>query len=224
VPDRSDAYLGVMVDDLVNKGITEPYRMFTSRSEFRLQLREDNADLRLGEAAIRLGLYDTERKRMYESRVSCLARGLELAQKTVIGTGKKWQERLSALELPAPSQSMNIVSYTHRRDVDEEKAMGLLNMPNDLSARDLKSLLALVHYDGYLDKQSLEVEKFKKLESNRIPEALDYAQVPGLSIECQHILAKVQPATLGQASRVSGVTPASLTTLMLYLRKTYGNN
>ncbi|MDQ6996089.1 MAG: FAD-dependent oxidoreductase, partial [Mariprofundus sp.] len=217
VPDRSQAYLGVMADDLVTKGITEPYRMFTSRAEFRLQLREDNADLRLGDAAIRLGLYGQDRTRTFEARHLLLNRGIELAQKTIIGTGKGWKERLSDLGLPLPTQAMNITCYSHRSDVDAVKAIALLDI--ELSARDLKSLLALMHYDGYLDKQMLEVERFKKLEAQRIPIPFNYTQVPGLSIECQQIMGNIQPATLGQAARISGVTPASLTTLMLYLRK-----
>jgi len=219
VPDRSEAYLGVMVDDLVTKGITEPYRMFTSRAEFRLQLREDNADLRLGHMAMQLGLYDDERKRTFELRRSKLDRGLELARETVVGTGKVWRARLSELKLPAPAQAMNISSYAHRSDVDAIKAMALLNMDGEFNTRDMKSLLALVHYDGYLDKQLCEVERFRKMEAECIPASFDYSQVKGLSIECKQRLASMQPATLGQASRISGITPASLTTLMLYLRK-----
>jgi len=219
VPDRSEAYLGVMADDLVTKGVTEPYRMFTSRAEFRLQLREDNADLRLGDSAIQLGLYDDERKRTFELRRSRLSRGFEVAQETMIGTGKSWRKRLSELNLPAPAQAMNITSYTHRSDVNAMKAMILLNMDGVFNTRDMKSLLALVHYDGYLDKQLIEVERFRKLEAECIPVSFDYSQVKGLSIECKQRLSSIQPATLGQASRISGVTPASLTTLVLYLRK-----
>jgi len=219
VPDRSEAYLGVMIDDLVTKGITEPYRMFTSRAEFRLQLREDNADLRLGNAAIKLDLYSDERKHTFESRQLRLQRGFALAQHTTIGTGKAWKTRLAGLGLPAPAQAMTISAYAHRGDVDAKSAMALLDMDSGLDIRDMRSLLALVHYDGYLDKQLFEVERFRKLESERIPALFDYSQVPGLSIECRQRLDSMRPATLGQASRISGVTPASLTTLMLYLRK-----
>ncbi|MFQ5519070.1 MAG: tRNA uridine-5-carboxymethylaminomethyl(34) synthesis enzyme MnmG, partial [Mariprofundus sp.] len=204
VPDRSEAYLGVMADDLVTKGVTEPYRMFTSRAEFRLQLREDNADLRLGAAAIDLDLYDEDRRQAFESRQEKLARGLKLAQETVIGTGKRWQERLSELSLPIPGQAMNITSYAHRGDVDAEKILQMLNVGGALGVRDVKSLLAMIHYDGYLDKQQLDIERFRKLEEERIPASFDYSQVRGLSIECRQRLASIQPATLGQASRISG--------------------
>jgi len=223
VPDRSEAYLGVMVDDLVTKGITEPYRMFTSRAEFRLQLREDNADLRLADKAIELGLYDTDRMHMFKSRKSLLESGFDSAQRTIIGTGKVWSGRLAGLGLPIPAQAMSISSYAHRSDVEPSKVIGLLDIDSTLSARDLKALLAMIHYDGYLDKQLMEIERFRRLESDCIPPSLDYSQVPGLSIECQQRMASLQPATLGQASRISGVTPASLTTLMLYLRKVDAN-
>ena len=219
VPDRSEAYLGVMVDDLVTKGVTEPYRMFTSRAEFRLQLREDNADLRLGETAIRLGLYTAQRKEAFEARRELLERSVALARDMVIGMGSEWRQKLASLNLPSPSQSMNLAAYSHRADVEVSEAVKLLESYSELKPRDLKSLVSLVHYDGYLDKQLLEIERFKQMEGFKIPSEFDYATVKGLSIECAQRLAKSQPATLGQASRISGITPAAITTLMLYLRK-----
>jgi len=220
VPDRSEAYLGVMADDLVTKGVTEPYRMFTSRAEFRLQLREDNADLRLGDAAVHLGLYNEGRKHAFELRRERLERGLLASQETVIGTGKAWKERLDAFALPVPSQPMNIASYAHRGDVEASDALKLLDDYDTFNVRDFKSLLALVHYDGYLDKQQVEVDRFKQLEKQFIPESFDYSAVKGLSIECCQKLIQTKPRTLGHAARISGITPAAITSLMLYLRKT----
>ncbi len=219
VPDRSEAYLGVMADDLVSKGVTEPYRMFTSRAEFRLQLREDNADLRLGDAAIRLGLYSQSRCDSYETRRQRLERGVLASQNTVVGTGKAWKDRLGSLSLPVPSQPMNIASYAHRSDVQPGEALKLLADFDSFDARDFKSLLALVHYDGYLDKQQMEVDRFQRFEKQFIPDAFDYAAVKGLSIECCQKLVQAKPRTLGHASRISGITPAAITSLMLYLRK-----
>jgi len=219
VPSRSEAYLGVMVDDLVTKGVTEPYRMFTSRAEFRLQLREDNADLRLGEAAIQLGLYSDVRKLELQQRSSRVARAIDAARSMVIGIGKDWGDRLESMQLPTPSQPMSLVSYSHRSDVQAERALTLLDEYQRLSPRDIKSLLALAHYDGYLDKQLIEVERFKKMEMQVIPESVDYSLVKGLSTECRQLLLSVQPATLGQASRIAGMTPAALTCLMLFLNK-----
>jgi len=221
VPDRSEAYLGVMADDLVNKGVTEPYRMFTSRAEFRLQLREDNADLRLGELAIRFGLYDEDRRRCFELRRDKLSRGLLASQTTIVGIGKIWKERLEELGLPSPSQPMSIAAYAHRNDVEVADVLKLLDEYESFNVRDFKSLQALVHYDGYLDKQMLEVDRFKQLERLEISESFDYSAVKGLSIECCQKLIHVKPRTLGHASRISGITPAAITTLMLHLRKVH---
>ena len=218
VPDRSEAYLGVMADDLVTKGVTEPYRMFTSRAEFRLQLREDNADMRLGDWAIRLGLYDEARSHRFITRRERVTVGLAESREMVVGTGAAWRDRLVALNLPMPSQSMSLASYCHRSDVQPAEALKLLSLYPEFSVRDLKSLTALVHYEGYLDKQQLEVDRFKQMEGFRIPEGFDYASVKGLSIECCQRLITAQPATIGQASRLSGITPAAITSLMLYLR------
>lgn len=219
VPDRSEAYLAVMIDDLVNKGVSEPYRMFTSRAEFRLQLRQDNADLRLGDIAMRLGLYDQDRRARHEARRDRLASGILVARNTTIGTGAAWRERLSRLDLPLPSQAIKLISYCHRDDVQPDLALALLEGVQDMNERDLSSLLALVHYDGYLDKQQIEVDRFKQMEKQRISSDFDYSQVRGLSTECRQRLIQAQPSTLGQASRLSGITPAALTSLLMYLRR-----
>jgi len=219
VPDRSEAYIGVMIDDLVNKGVSEPYRMFTSRAEFRLQLREDNADLRLGEFAIRLGLYSEERARQFSARLDRLARGVDEVGKTVIGSGKQWGERLLSMGLPKPQQGMSFSSYCHRRDVPVAKAMALLESTDDMDLRDLASMAAYIHYDGYLDKQSEEIERFRDMESQSIPEGIDFSSIHGLSHECTQKLQAFRPANLGQASRISGVTPAALTAIMIHLKR-----
>ncbi len=219
VPDRSEAYLAVMIDDLVNKGVSEPYRMFTSRAEFRLQLRQDNADLRLGDVAIRLGLYDQGRKEKYEARRDKLEAGIQAARKTTIGTGSVWRERLAKEKLPIPSQAMKLTAYCHRDDVQPDLALALLEGMQDMNERDRSTMLALVHYDGYLAKQQIEVDRFKQLEKQSISGCFDYSQVRGLSIECCQRLMQAQPRTLGQASRLSGVTPAALTSLLMHLRR-----
>jgi len=219
VPDRSEAYMGVMIDDLVNKGITEPYRMFTSRAEFRLQLREDNADLRLGATAIRLGLYSSIRRERHEQRVECLERGIEEAHSVMIGTGSAWREKLGVRALPVPQQSMGFAAYCHRQDVDVEAALALLDSVTMLNDRDRASLKAFIHYEGYLDKQELEVERFKQLEAELIPDGFEYHAVKGLSNECCQKLQESRPLSLGQAARISGVTPAAITALMIHLKR-----
>ncbi len=219
VPDRSEAYLGVMADDLVTKGVTEPYRMFTSRAEFRLQLREDNADLRLGDTAIRLGLYSEKRKKKFKLRKERVEQGFEAARTSTVGMGSAWARRLAAMELPLPTQPMTLTSYAHRSDVDAPDVLRLLDIYPDLNERDLKSVAALMHYEGYLDKQLVEVERFRQMERQKIPEAFDFEAVKGLSIECCQRLTAAQPATIGHASRLSGITPAAITALVLHLRK-----
>jgi len=223
VPNRSEAYLGVMVDDLVTKGVTEPYRMFTSRAEFRLQLREDNADLRLGDTAIKLGLYSEERMIEFELRQSRVNSVFAMAKNSVVGTSRSWRDRLNSIDLPVPSRPMDLIAYTHRNDVQPLQTLRLLDICQEFEAKDQRSLLALMHYEGYLDKQMIEVERFKKMEQRQIPRSLDYSKVHGLSTECRQLLSKVQPGTLGQASRISGMTPSAVTCLILFLNKCDAN-
>jgi len=218
-PDRSEAYAGVMVDDLVNKGITEPYRMFTARAEFRLQLREDNADLRLAEAALRLGLYDDERKRSFEARQLRLQEAEAEMRALRVGHGRVWSERLADKGLPVPDNGMSFSAYAHRQDVGVEGAMALLATADGLDARDKASLKAVIHYDGYLQKQDQEVARYQNLEKRRIPNGFNYDAVSGLSMECRQRLRLEQPTSLGQAARLSGITPAAITCLMMYLQK-----
>jgi len=219
VPDRSQAYIGVMIDDLVTKGVSEPYRMFTSRAEFRLQLREDNADLRLADDAIRLGLYSETRRNAAEARAMRLDSQVHQMRNTFIGSGREWKQRLIALGLPPIDHGVPLSSYCHRRDVDMDLAVRLLDGYEELPEQDRASLKAIIHYEGYLDKQQDEIERFRQLESRRIPDEIDYDGVQGMSIECRQKLKQARPATLGQAARISGVTPAALTSLMIHLHK-----
>jgi len=219
VPDRSEAYIGVMVDDLTGKGITEPYRMFTARAEFRLQLREDNADLRLGETAIRLGMYDDLQHRRFVARQARLQAAESEAQSLCIGHGREWRERLERAGLPVPENGMSFSAYAHRQDVDVDRIWGLLSSAEAMDERDRLSLRALIHYDGYLQKQDIELARFRQLEQKTIPDGIDYSAVPGLSMECRQRLEKVRPGNLGQAARLSGITPAAIASLMMHLQK-----
>jgi len=208
-----------MVDDLVNKGVTEPYRMFTSRAEFRLLLREDNADLRLGDTAMRLGLYSEGRSNSYIKRAELLNRAVEEVRATVVGTGKEWRRRIEEKGLAMPQQGMDFAAYCHRQDVDAGDALELLSVTPELNGRDRGSLKAFIHYEGYLDKQALEVERFRQLESQAIPSEFDYNSATGLSNECRQRLLSGRPGNLGQAARMIGITPAAITSLMIQLRR-----
>jgi len=218
IPDRTEAYLGVMVDDLVGKGVQEPYRMFTSRAEFRLHLREDNAEQRLGQSAVRLGLLNGERCRQFEQRAERLRVAEADVKGTVIGTGRQWADQLTMHGLPVVQQAMALAAYCHRRDVDPEQALRLVESVEALDERAFHSLLAAVHYEGYLDKQRQDVERFRQLEKQEIPVSFDFSAVRGLSVECCQRLDEARPATLGQAARLSGVTPAAIASLMMHLR------
>ncbi|OIO69346.1 MAG: tRNA uridine-5-carboxymethylaminomethyl(34) synthesis enzyme MnmG [Zetaproteobacteria bacterium CG_4_9_14_3_um_filter_49_83] len=219
VPDRSEAYIGVMIDDLVTKGVNEPYRMFTSRAEFRLQLREDNAERRLGAVALKLGLYTEERVKAYSLRQQRVSSLEDQVLSLQLGSGKEWQERLNSHRLPEVKKATGFTAYCHRVDVDTEQALALFDDYKALSTQERMTIKAIIHYDGYLDKQFEEAERFKAMELSAIPEALDYGDVKGMSIECMQKLSQTRPANLGQAARVSGVTPAALTSLMIHLKR-----
>ena len=219
VPDRTQAYIGVMLDDLVNKGVTEPYRMFTSRAEFRLQLREDNADIRLGETAVRLGLYNADRTRHFEGRLGRLQEAEREMRDLKVGCGADWSKRLLSLGLPVLKQEMLFAAFVHRQDVDADRALTLLESTRNMDRRDVASLKALIHYEGYLKKQDMEVARFRQIESQSIPDGFDYQAVQGLSTECRQRLQDLLPRNLGQASRISGITPAAIACLLMCLRQ-----
>ncbi len=222
VPDRAEAYMGVMIDDLVNKGVTEPYRMFTARAEFRLHLREDNAETRLGPVACRLGLYDAKREWAFESRHARLQRAERVMRTMRIGCGRVWAERLSALGLPQPQQAMDFTAYAHRQDVDVARAISLLPEADMMDCRERESLKAMIHYDGYLQKQAQEVARFRRFASQCIPPHFDYQSVHGLSTECRQRLQECRPGNLGQAARIPGVTPAAIASLLIHLQRSGG--
>ena len=219
VPTRAESYLGVMVDDLVNKGVSEPYRMFTSRAEFRLQLREDNADIRLSPTAMNLGILQDTWKEKIIKRLDLFQKAEIQLKSLIVGSGKVWKNKLDAINLPLPKQGMPIAAYCNRADVDVDKAISLLEL-GDLNARDKGSVKALLHYDGYLNKQQLEVDKFANLESMRIPNVMDYEQIKGLSTEVRQKLSAAKPLNLGQASRISGITPAAISCMIIWLKNT----
>ena len=232
---RDQAYLGVLVDDLITKGVTEPYRMFTSRAEFRLQLREDNADLRLTELGRQLGLVDDARWTHFNRKRDALAREAERLRSTwvhpnnlpadeaerLLGKALEHEHSLADL-LRRPGISYDVVTEAAaiarpQVDVSRETLNGELG--EQLAHEVIEQLEIATKYAGYIDKQNEEVSRAQGLEDLALPEALDYNQVTALSFEVRQKLNQHRPQTLGQATRISGVTPAAISLLLVHLKK-----
>jgi tRNA uridine 5-carboxymethylaminomethyl modification enzyme len=225
VPARSDAYLGVLVDDLITRGAPEPYRMFTSRAEHRLLLREDNADQRLTPQGRELGLVDEERWRLFNERTQLAhaeSQRLALARVKPEQVPAAWSDRV----LDAPlGRDHSALELLRRPGVTYRDLLELVGAPpwGEVDAR-LPALVAVqmevtAKYQGYIERQQQEVERQVRGESTRLPPDLDYGRVPGLSTEVRQRLSESCPATLGQAGRIPGVTPAALSILLVYLKK-----
>ena len=235
LPRRDQAYLGVLVDDLVSKGVTEPYRMFTSRAEFRLQLREDNADLRLTEAGRDLGLVDDRRWAAFSLKRERLTREVQRLRVTWVRPATLPDADAERLLGKALEHEYALADLLRRPGINFEsvcEAARIASHPDAVSRETLRSAYGVaeadavieqavigIKYAGYIDKQNEEVERASALEHLTLPEDFDFAQVPALSIEVRQTLARYRPATLGQASRISGVTPAAISLLLVHLKK-----
>jgi tRNA uridine 5-carboxymethylaminomethyl modification enzyme len=243
VPTRDVAYLGVMVDDLITKGVTEPYRMFTSRAEFRLQLREDNADARLTEIGRKLGLVDDARweafcrKRDAVSRETERLRSIWVSPKNleaveaerVLGKAIDHEYKLADLLRRPDVSYQKLMSLDQGRYASPELTMvELASTAHSPEAAFVATVIEQVEiaskYSGYIDRQNGEVERASHYENLRLPAELDYMQVSALSIEARQRLNKLRPETLGQASRMSGITPATISLLLIHLKKSKFKN
>ena len=230
LPRRDEAYLGVLVDDLITKGVTEPYRMFTSRAEFRLQLREDNADMRLTEVGRQLGLVDDARWDSFSRKRDAVSRETQRLKSTWVNPRIVAAEEAERVLGKAMEREYNLFDLLRRPGVDYDKLMSLNEgkytsaemQPEalgELSAPAIEQVEIAAKYSGYIDRQKDEVERASHIERLRMPADFDYTQVAALSFEVRQILQKHKPETLGQASRISGVTPAAISLLMVHLKK-----
>ncbi|MEJ2196960.1 MAG: tRNA uridine-5-carboxymethylaminomethyl(34) synthesis enzyme MnmG [Desulfuromonadales bacterium] len=214
---RDQGYLGVLVDDLVNLGAKEPYRMFTSRAEYRLLLREDNADQRLSPIGREVGLLTDERWERFSAKLDDMARGYELLRETRVSPGH--QQALERLNLQELKNGASLEELLRRPEISLDELCFLNDELDDLPLEVRSELETEVKYDGYIRRQQEQVERFRRLENLVIPTGFDYEIVHGLSAEVREKLKQVSPRTLGQAGRIPGVTPAATAILAVVLKR-----
>ncbi|QFZ82507.1 tRNA uridine-5-carboxymethylaminomethyl(34) synthesis enzyme MnmG [Variovorax paradoxus] len=223
LPRRDEAYLGVLVDDLITKGVTEPYRMFTSRAEFRLQLREDNADMRLTEAGRKLGLVDDARWDAFSRKRDVVSRETERLKSIWVNPRNLPAAESARVLGKAIEHEYNLADLLRRPDVNYATLMSLdggkYAASTALGESEIEQIEISAKYSGYIERQHDEVERAAHFENLKLPADFDYGQVKALSFEVRQKLDKHRPETLGLASRISGVTPAAISLLMIHLRK-----
>ncbi len=215
--DRSQGYIGVLIDDLVIKGTNEPYRMMTSRAEYRLLLRQDNADLRLTELGHRVGLISEERYTRFLAKKEAIEQEKERLKQVHVSVGAN--DLLTSLGSTPLSSGTTMEELLKRPEVSYE-SLASVDPERPLLSRDITEQVEIqIRYAGYIEKQNAQVEKFKKLENKKIPEDIDYEAVGNLRTEAVQKLSRVRPASVGQASRISGVSPADISVLIIYLEQ-----
>ena len=221
VLDRSEAYIGVLIDDLVTKESHEPYRMMTSRAEYRLLLRQDNADQRLTKIGYEIGLIPEERYQKLLRKEEWIESEIERMKRTNVGTSKRVQdllERYGSTQLASGTSLAELIrrpelSYRSLKEIDEKRP----EIPEELKEDVIDQVDIFIKYEGYISRQKRQVEQFRKLESKKIPEDIDYDSIKSLRIEAVQKLKEYRPVSVGQASRISGVSPADISVLLVYM-------
>ncbi len=218
VLDRSEAYIGVLVDDLVTRGTEEPYRMFTSRAEYRLLLRHDNADLRLREKGYRIGLVSEEEYEAFQEKKERIGRELGRLRKTFVFPIADVNEVLEA-EQSAPLRNKTSLFHLIKRPELDYAKLAPLDPTRPKLNRGIRSICEIeAKYDGFIQRQTAQVKRYREMEGIRIPEGIDYGMIQGLSREVVEKLERIRPASIGQAGRISGVTPAAISILLIFLK------
>ena len=221
VLDRSEAYIGVLIDDLVTKESHEPYRMMTSRAEYRLLLRQDNADQRLTEKGYEVGLISQERYDRLKEKERLIESEIERLKNAYVGTSEKVQELLESYESTPLNSGSSLAELIRRPELSYEAVADIdvtrPKLPEDLAEEVTGQVDISLKYDGYIQRQKRQVEQFKKMENKKIPEDMDYDAVNSLRIEAVQKLKEYRPVSIGQASRISGVSPADISVLLVYL-------
>lgn len=218
-PRRDEAYIGVLVDDLITMGTQEPYRMFTSRAEYRLLLREDNADLRLTEKGRELGLVDDERWAAFNAKREGMVKEEQRLKSTWVQPKTPQAEAVNTLIEKPLTHEYSLLDLLKRPELSYATLADAVALDDRPDAAVIEQMEILAKYAGYIDRQSDEIEKLRAAETTRLPDDFDYGQVKGLSNEVKQKLGDIRPETLGQAGRIPGVTPAAISLLMIYLKK-----
>jgi tRNA uridine 5-carboxymethylaminomethyl modification enzyme len=219
-PARDEAYLGVLVDDLITRGVSEPYRMFTSRAEYRLQLREDNADMRLTEIGRKLGLVDDVRWEAFSRKQEAVAREQERLRKTFVQPANLSADLMQSVFGKPLEHEYSLFELLRRPEVSYEQVLSLGEIGlGEVEPAVREQVEIAAKYQGYIDRQIDEVARSRGQENTRLPSDLDYREIHGLPIEAQQKLNAHKPETIGQASRISGITPAAISLLLVYLKR-----
>ena len=221
--DRSQGYIGVLIDDIVTKGTNEPYRMMTSRAEYRLLLRQDNADLRLTEIGHEVGLISDERYQKFLNKKANIEKEIQRLKDETVKPTEKVNELLKKYGTTELSTGTKMSELLKRTELDYNKLAPIDENRPELTLQEKEEVEIQIKYEGYIKMQEAQVEKFKKLETKLLPEELDYEQIKGLSLEARQKLNKFKPRSIGQASRISGVSPADISVLLIYLQVNKNN-
>ena len=217
VIDRSQGYIGVLIDDLVTKESHEPYRMMTSRAEYRLLLRQDNADLRLTAIGHEVGLIDEKRYQNLLKKEEQITQEIDRVNHTNVGTSEKVQQLLDSYGSTRLTSGITLAELIRRPELSYDKLKEIDEDRPDLPWDVAEQVNINIKYEGYIKRQMKQVEQFKKLENRKIPENIDYNEIQSLRIEAKQKLSQIRPASIGQASRISGVSPADISVLLVYL-------
>ncbi len=219
VLDRSEAYIGVLIDDLVTKENHEPYRMMTSRAEYRLLLRQDNADLRLSKKGYEVGLLQKERYDWVLEKEALISDELRRVQKVMIGASRNVQDLLVSFDSIPLNTGTSLAELIRRPELNYDMLAPIDPDRPDLPKEVTEQVNINIKYEGYISRQIKQVSQFKKLEKKKLPKELDYRKVHSLRIEAVQKLNQIKPVSIGQASRISGVSPADISMILVYLEQ-----